>query len=647
MGSAGGRNDGTALPGHPTDATLYRLAFESFPGGVIVVDPRGTIVMANDEIDHIFGYPRAELIGQSIQLLVPENRRAAHAAEMARFPRHDTDRLMGLGRNLKGRRRDGSEVPLEIGLRSVDTDDGVFVLASVVDITSRARYSAALQESETRYRLLSETSFDGISISEEGILREVNGGFAKMLGRSPDELVGKPIADLIADESRDEVARHLRDEKSGRYQFFAVHADGRRLRLEATFDTYRIGDREQRVTAVRDMTEKHNLERQYLQSQKMEAVGRLAGGVAHDFNNLLTVISSYASLLLEGDALSAPVRDDLAEIGKAADSAATLTRQLLAFSRKQVLEPKAIDLNAVVRDAEKMLRRVIGEDIELTTSLAAGLGPVMADFGQIEQVIMNMAVNARDAMPEGGLLTIETTNVDLESTEIGDHGAVKAGRYVMLAINDSGAGMDDETKTHIFEPFFTTKEAGRGTGLGLSMVYGIVKQSGGYIWVFSEPGKGTTFKICLPRIDATAQPVKAAPVGDAGRGRETVLLVEDVAALREIERRVLEGKGYRVIEAADAQKALSLAGAFVGPIHLLLADVVLPGMGGRELAEQLHGSRPELRVLFTSGYTDDSVMRRGIQLGGVAFLQKPFAPEALVRKVRDVLDAVAAAGTRS
>jgi PAS domain S-box-containing protein len=351
----------------------------------------------------------------------------------------------------------------------------VYRIAGVcMDITLRRRAIEALEESEARYRLLSETSFDGITVSEDGIIREVNRGFAEMFGYGIDELIGKPVVDLIAEESVEEVQRRIKQNIAGRFELVAKHRDGHELRLEATANSHIVRGRLQRVTAIRDLTAKHSLEQRYLQAQKMEVVGRLAGGVAHDFNNLLTIISSYISLVMSENTLAKTVCDDLKEAAKAADSAAALTRQLLVFSRQQVIETKSLDLNEVVLKAEKMLQRVIGEDITLVTNLREDLGRVQADFGQLEQVIMNMAVNARDAMPGGGQLTIETANANLAEDLVVEHFAAKAGAYVMLRCCDTGIGMDESTRARIFEPFFTTKETGKGTGLGLSMVFGIV-----------------------------------------------------------------------------------------------------------------------------------------------------------------------------
>jgi signal transduction histidine kinase len=380
-------------------------------------------------------------------------------------------------------------------------------------------------------------------------------------------------------------------------------------------------------------------EQQLRQAQKMEAVGRLAGGVAHDFNNLLTIITGYSQMLLTRLAPDDPARAELAEIKEAGDRAVALTGQLLAFSRKQVVQLKVLDLNAVVTNLDKMLQRLIGEDILLATALAPSVGRVKADPGQIEQIIMNLAVNARDAMPRGGKLTFETADMELDDTYANHMVAVQPGSYVMLAVSDTGCGMDAETQAHIFEPFFTTKEQGKGTGLGLSMVYGIVKQNDGYIWCYSEVGHGTTFKIYLPHADepATSQ-LPDTTAADLPRGSETVLLVEDEQGVRTLAEFLLRRGGYTVLQAPSGAEALALAGQHMGPIHLLLTDVVMPGMSGRELAEHLANDRPGTKTLFMSGYTDDTVVRHGVLQAEAAFTQKPFTFDALLRKVREVLD---------
>src|SRR5690349_581069 len=384
----------------------------------------------------------------------------------------------------------------------------------------------------------------------------------------------------------------------------------------------------------------HHTEKQLLQSQKLEAVGRLAGGISHDFNNLLTVILGYSDIMKRNLPDSHPLRRNVEEIVRASERAASLTRQLLAFSRKQVMQPKVFDMNTVVTDLNKMLRRMIGEDIELRVISQADLGNIKADPVQLEQVIMNLVVNARDAMPKGGKLSIETTNVYLDEAYAREHVSVVPGDYVMLAISDTGCGMNEETRQHIFEPFFTTKDAGKGTGLGLSMVYGIVKQSGGNIWVYSEEGRGTTFKIYFPRVTAEAEEYKRMNGSvEAPKGCETILLVEDAELVRNLARQVLEGAGYRVLEAANAEAAIDLCERINGDrIDLLLTDVIMPGMSGNEMSRVLLARQPGMPVLYMSGYTDDAIVQHGVLEAGINFLQKPFTPGALASKVREVLD---------
>jgi nitrogen-specific signal transduction histidine kinase len=391
------------------------------------------------------------------------------------------------------------------------------------------------------------------------------------------------------------------------------------------------------IATKMDVTERKSLEAQLRQAGKMEAIGQLAGGVAHDFNNLLTVISGYGQLLK--GRLSPQDLDHLEEILKASDRAAALTRQLLAFSRRQILTPQVLDLNSIVANLENMLRRLIGENIELKTVQQSGLGRVKADPGQVEQVIINLAVNARDAMPEGGKLTIETANVDLDGTYARSHAGVLPGPYVMVAVSDTGIGMNAETLAHMFEPFFTTKEKGKGTGLGLATVYGIVKQSVGYTAVYSEPGHGSTFKVYLPRVEEAVTKAESAKRGPGlAKGLETVLVAEDEEGVRSLVGKVLESYGYKVLEVREPGEALTIVEQYAKPIDLLLTDVVMPHMSGKELATRLTTVHPEVKVLYMSGYTDDAIVRHGILEAGTFFLQKPFRPSALVQKVREVLD---------
>ena len=484
-------------------------------------------------------------------------------------------------------------------------------------VLSRASIGFALLDKHLHFLSINETlaSMNGFPVAEHigrHVLERVPQEIAPKLKQVLDDVLetGRPVLGLeLAATSSGDASRV----RHGIASYYPVSGDGTRPTV--------IG------VLVEDTTARKELELQLAQSQRMEAVGRLAGGVAHDFNNLLTVIKSYSTILLEaleGDAR----REDVEEIAAAADRAGALTRQLLAFSRRQMMQPRPLHLNVVVTDIEKMLRRLIGEDIALVTRLESDLWLVHADPGQIEQVVMNLAVNARDAMPDGGRLTIELANVERDT-----------GSYVMLAITDTGVGMTSEVRAHLFEPFFTTKERGKGTGLGLSTVYGIVKQSGGDISVHAEPGKGATFKIFLPRhVDQTAQREVERTAPAAPRGTETILLVEDDPSLRVLAERILRGYGYTVLVASTGQRALTLVEAFTGEIHLVTTDVVMPEMSGTALVERLVLIVPNIRVLFMSGYTDDEVVRRGIFDRRAAFLQKPFTPDQLAFMVREVLD---------
>jgi len=453
------------------------------------------------------------------------------------------------------------------------------------------------------------------------------------------------LVDLIAVRDSREAEQELLSLLAGKRDTvqFAGNADitnNASLRWTLWRVPARNGEAGSVLAMVEEIRRSPEVQERLQQAARLESLGRLAAGVAHDFNNLLTAILGYADLLLDGLPTLSPLRPDLEEIRKAANRAGALTRQLLAFSRKQVLEMRVLDLNELVADMDKMLRRLLGEDIDVLTKLDPALGAVRADAGQLEQVIVNLAVNARDAMPDGGRLTIETRNTELDDSYVREHVPVQPGRYVMLAVSDTGTGMSAETMSHVFEPFFTTKEPGKGTGLGLATVYGIVKQSGGYVWCYSERGEGggTTFKVYLPRVDAPVDQLPARVPLPRTPGSETILLVEDEASLRALTRRLLERHGYMVLEAGSADAALALAREHVGPIHLLLADVVLPGASGPTLADELLSRCADLKVLFMSGYTEDAIVHRGVLAPNTAFINKPFSAEGLAAKVREVLD---------
>jgi PAS domain S-box-containing protein len=510
------------------------------------------------------------------------------------------------------------------------------------------------QQNERRFRDLFEHAPVAYhEVDRDGIVRRVNQAECRLLGVDAEALLGSPIFDFMAPEEQPRAREDFKRRAAGQEAVTPslrefVRSDGGRATVEIHEEFIR--DQDGTVTGFRaallDVTEEKRAERalqqveeQLRHSQKMEAVGRLAGGVAHDFNNVLTVIIGHAGLLLSRLGEHHPIRGALEEIRKAGERASGLTRQLLAFSRRQILEPEVLNLNSALTDIGKMLRRLIGEDIELSTCLDSALGLVKVDRSQLEQVLLNLAVNARDAMPQGGTLTIETANVELDDRYARVHPEVCPGAYVMLTVSDNGQGMNAEVKGRIFEPFFTTKELGRGTGLGLATVYGIIRQHRGAISVYSEPGVGTTFKIYLPRVVETAEPfVIESPQQPAPRGTETILLVEDEEKVRSLIREVLSAEGYSVIEAQESGEAFSRSEDCSGPIHLLVTDVVLPGMNGREIARSLQARRPEMKVLYISGYTDSAVVHNGLLEGGLAFLQKPFTPVVLRNKVREVLD---------
>jgi two-component system cell cycle sensor histidine kinase/response regulator CckA len=543
------------------------------------------------------------------------------------------------------RRRDGTFFPVEMAITSLA--NGVTACIGH-DITARKQAEQARADAENKYRTLVEQVAAISYIAELGINGQwhyISPQVEAITGYSQDEWLTNsrdwirhiPQEDHAVIEAAEEAS--LRGERF-QAEYRIVRRDGSVIWVSDTAVVV-SGSYSHPVMEgiIVDITARKLLENQLQQSRRMEAVGRLAGGIAHDFNNLLTIIKGYAELAVQRGGIQPELRADVQQIENAAERASTLIRQLLAFSRRQVLQPKIIDLNAIVLGLDKLLGRLMGEHIEMVTRCAGNVGHVKADPAQVEQVIMNLVVNARDAMPRGGRLTVETFNVDLDSTYARDHVSVKPGSYVMLAVSDTGIGMNPETVAHIFEPFYTTKESGQGTGLGLSTVYGIVKQSGGYIWVYSEPGKGTTFKVYLPRV---AAPVDSKPevmqLPAGGKGSEAILLVEDEEAVRELASRILSAKGYSVVAAKSTREAEEFSENYPGQIHLLLTDIIMPGTSGRELAERIIARRPNTRVLYMSGYTDNVLARGGVLEAGLSFLQKPFTPGALAQKVRDVLD---------
>jgi PAS domain S-box-containing protein len=525
-------------------------------------------------------------------------------------------------------------------------NDEPFMLSITHDITNLKRAEQALRRSEADFRsLMQEAPYGIYRVTKEGKVLHVNPALVRMLGYDSEqefllldfttEVYRDPLARprLVQEYWQGKDFREVETEwKKKNGQTITVRLSGRPVVSNGTEPAYF-------EVFAEDITERRNLERQLLQSQKMDAVGRLAGGIAHDFNNLLGVILGHSEILDERLVPDARLHRSAEAIRTAAERAAGLTMQLLAFSRKQVVQPKIIDVNAALMEMEKLMRRVINEDIQMVLKLSPGLGYVKIDPGQLDQVIMNLVVNARDAMPGGGKLILQTHNVELDDPYVNQHMGSVAGNYVMFSVSDTGTGMDAETLSHIFEPFFTTKETGKGTGLGLSTVYGIVKQANGYVMPYSEPGTGTTIKIYLPRASRqAADPRSDVPLEPIPSGAETVLLVEDESALRELTRSILEQAGYVVLEAAGGDQGFQIANETSGNIDLLLTDVVMPGLGGKELSKRIKEVRPGLRVLYMSGYAEDVVAHRGILAHGTVLIQKPFSKRALLTRVRQALD---------
>jgi two-component system, cell cycle sensor histidine kinase and response regulator CckA len=507
----------------------------------------------------------------------------------------------------------------------------------------RRRAEEALRKNEEMFRLLFSSNPLPTWVVDQETLRflEVNDAAVRLYGYTRNEFRDMSVLDIRPEEDRAQFLEYLKlHETEPRHHGIWRHLkkDGKVIKVETIAHELHYGGKRVRLLVAQDITERHLLEQQLRQSQKMEAVGRLAGGVAHDFNNLLMVIKGHTELLLNNVPPADQAKRKIEQIERAADRASALTRQLLAFSRMQVLQPRVMNLNDVVEDMGKLLPRLIGEDIELVIRTAPDLGAIRADAGQMEQVIMNLAVNARDAMPGGGKLLIETSNTDLDSTYNDVHPIVRQGRYVLLAVSDNGIGMDAETQARIFEPFFTTKEQGKGTGLGLATVYGVVKQSGGFIWVYSELRRGTSFKIYLPRIDQPFdKPGTSHVISDAPRGTETILLAEDEQDVREVTREFLESGGYTVLEAKDGAEAIRLVQSHQDNIDLLITDMVMPGITGQELAVRLRERRPNLRILYMSGYSDGAALNSALSDSSIRLLTKPFSRSALLRAVNELL----------
>ena len=624
---------------------LFRLISENAADMIAVVDMDGRRIFNSDAYQKILGYSAEELKNSSsMDQIHPDDRERVKAAA-------GEARRSGVGKNLEYRIRhkNGTWLVLESTSSVIGDASGVPEKLVIVnrDITARKQASEALRLSEVSFRSVIENAPYGIYRAQaSGKLLLVNPALQKMLGYdSQAELL---LLNLTTDVYVDPLEhQRVNDLFTKQKEFTDVQVDWKRkdgtpikARCSGWFVKSAIDGAAYFEVFAEDVTEKWLLERQLRMAQKMEAVGRLSGGIAHDFNNLLGVIIGYSQVLKRTLPPGTAFLEHAEEIEKAGQRAASLTRQLLAFSRQQVLAPAVLNLNSLISEMEKMLPRLIGEDIEIVIALDPAIGRVKADHGQLEQVVMNLAVNARDAMPDGGKVVITTANAVLDETWTRSHPGSKAGDFVMLSVADTGTGIDSETLAHIFEPFFTTKERGKGTGLGLATVYGVVKQSGGYVWVESALGKGTAFQIYLPRIEELVSvPEPVAPIVEAFRGAETILLVEDADALRKLTHMLLEQHGYHVLVAANGAAALQLVEQKPERIDLLLTDVIMPGLNGRALAERLEILQPSLKVLYMSGYTDDAIVNHGVLESGTQLLHKPFSEESLIRKVREVLDA--------
>jgi two-component system cell cycle sensor histidine kinase/response regulator CckA len=624
------------------EVSQLALIVESSDDAIVGKSLNGKIESWNAGAERLYGYAASEVLGKPVSILIPPEQRDELPEILERLKRDERVQHYETVRV----RKDGRRINVSVSISPLKDTEGKIIGASAIarDVTERKRVEAQLQKSEAQFRSLVHDAPYGIyRVTLDGRLLHVNPALVMMLGYDSEEELMR--LNVEKDIYRDpQIRQRLLKEHAHKDDFRALEAEWRRK--DGKFITVRMTghpvlEKDNSLSYfevfAEDITERRSLERQLLQAQKMEAIGRLAGGIAHDFNNLLSVILGHSDILEQQVGSNGRLRKSVEATRTAAERAAALTMQLLAFSRKQVIEPTVIDLNTSVTEIQKMLHRVIGEDIELAIRLQPDLGYVKADPGQLGQVLMNLAVNSRDAMPSGGKLAIETANVELDDTYVRQHLGARPGRFIMLAVSDTGIGMDSDTLSHIFEPFFTTKDPGKGTGLGLSMVYGIVKQNNGYIMAYSEPGRGTTFKVYFPRT-AESLPAPHKVRKEIQGGSETILIVEDELALRELTCLLLQEAGYTVVESSGVEDAIATAKDSHRKIDLLLTDVVMPRMDGRELANQLVALRPNLKILYMSGYTDDVIVNRGALTQGAKLVQKPFTKSTLLQKVRETLD---------
>ena len=644
---------------------------EALPDAVVAVDRDGTIVQVNSQAQELFGYEREELIGKKVEMLVPESHRQQHHHHREGFSKAPKTRRMGANLDLYGRRRNGSEFPVEISLSPISTDQGRLVLSAIRDMSDRKKISEELrrvneelhrrtaeQLGEYQARLVSiiDSSEDAILSKDlNGIITSWNRGAERIYGYAPEEVVGKNVFLLTPSDRPDEIPEILekiaRGEKVEHHESARVTKDGRRLDVSISVSPLRnaAGAIVGASAIARDITAQKRSEAQLRQAQKMEAIGRLAGGVAHDFNNILGIINACAEFLRDRIDPTAEPSLYVENIRKAIERGRSLTKQMLAFSRAASVQPRVFDLNERLRDITKLLRPLMGDDVEILIVPKTKSAIIDADPGQFDQIVVNLAVNARDAMPRGGKFILETSVVKLDRTvterqqSLGQQSmgqqAMTAGNYVLLAVSDTGTGMDGATVSRIFEPFFTTKEPGKGTGLGLATVYGIVRQSAGNILVYSEPGHGTTFKIYLPNAEhkiGVASKPEIETVSPKRHG-STILLVEDDEIMRGLTRQLLEEHGYTVVEADDGRSALEWVESHADPVDLVLTDVVMRRMSGPEMVEHLSASNPTLKVVYMSGYTGELMANRDVLKPGVTLLEKPFSRTALLNTIHTTL----------
>ena len=634
---------------------------ETLPDAVVAVDGDGTILQINSQTQSLFGYTRDELIGQKVEVLVPDSYRAQHHQHRASFAETPKTRRMGANLDLYGKRRNGSEFPVEISLSPVLTNGGMFVLSAIRDISDRKRIAEELRRAneelqrrtteqlgEYRSRLASiiDSSEDAIiGKGLDGIVTSWNKGAERIYGYTPEEVVGKHISILAPSDRPDEIPGILRKIARGEniehYESARITKDGRQLDVSISVSPLRDakGNVIGASAIARDITAQKRAETQLHQAQKMEAIGRLAGGVAHDFNNILGIINACAEFLRDRIDPAADLTRYVENIKKAVERGSSLTRQLLTFSRSSSIQPRILDLNERLRDVSKLLRPLMGDDVEILIVSKSPAAVIEADPGQLDQIMVNLAVNARDAMPRGGKFILETRSENFDQAFAEQRQNMPAGKYVLLAVSDTGSGMDEATVSRIFEPFFTTKGPGKGTGLGLATVYGIVKQSAGHILVYSELGHGTTFKIYLPSADHKIGLASTPEIETVSPKREgtTILLVEDDETMRSLTRQILQEHGYRVVEADDGKSAFEWMQAHPGAIDLLLTDVVMRHMSGPELVERIHPSRPDLKVVYMSGYTGELIAEREVLKRGVTLLEKPFTRTALLNTIHETL----------